>query len=118
RLTATLSIVLRYPAAWRSAAKRMASSVDPHARLGAWPRLEYVYASVDLCVIVACSKHHAFGDAKTHLARGQVGHQHGQLVFQIGRGIRRLDAGEDLAVSPFAHVQRKTQKLVGTVDFL
>ncbi len=55
----------------------------PHAGLGAGPGSSSVDAGLGLLVAVAGGQHHAFADAKLHLARRQVGDQHGELARQL-----------------------------------
>jgi len=67
---------------------------------------------------MAGRQHHAFADAKLHLARRQVGHHHGQLADQLLGLAGAGDAAEHVAVPAFTHVQRQAQQLGRAFDGL
>jgi len=87
--------------AWRT------RSAHAHAGLGAGERFQHVDAGVDRFIRVAGGQHHAFGHAELHLARRQIGHQHGQLADQLLRLVGRFDAGKDVARLFFADIERQ-----------
>ena len=60
---------------------------------------------------MACRKNHALRHAKLHFARGQVGHQHGELADQFFGLVHAGNAAEDIAHAAFAGVQRQAQQL-------
>ena len=62
---------------------------------------------------MAGGQHHAFAHAKLHFARGQVGHQHGELAHQLFRLVHAGDAAEDVAGCALARVQGQLQQLGG-----
>ena len=67
---------------------------------------------------VARREHHAFGDAETHLARGEV-RDHDRVAADEIRGlVGALDPGEDVAGAAFAEVERQLQELRRTIDLL
>ena len=91
---------------------------DAHARGCARHRVEQVQARVGLLVRGGGAQHHAFGHAELHLARRQVGHQHGQLADQLFRLVGRLDARENVAVAAFTYIEGQAQQLAGALDVL
>src|SRR5690606_34597203 len=97
--TATLTSVLLFAAVWRSGSTGrlmigpcLPASADAHARLCAGPGLQNIQAVVDAGIVMAGRQHHAFGDTETHLARRQIGNQHGQLIDEVGGLVSGLDA--------------------------
>src|SRR5471032_2288308 len=89
---------------------------DAHARFSAWPWVQDVDARVGFLVSSRSGHHHAFGNTELHLARRQVGYQHGQLADQLFRFVGRADAREYIAVTAFACIQGQTQQLVRTFN--
>ena len=81
------------------------------ACLGSHPAtVQHVDARIRLLVRMAGGQHHAFGNAELHLARRQVGDQHGELADQLFGLVGRGDAGEDVArlPSPASSVRRSS----------
>src|SRR5262245_24387062 len=63
------------------------------------------------------SQNHPLRHPELHLAGGEVRHHHGQPSFQLFRGIRGLDAGENGACA-VARVQAELEQLVGALHVL
>ena len=61
------------------------------------PGFEYVNAGIGLFIAVAGGQHHAFAHAELHLARCQVGDQHGELAFEVFGLVGAGDAAENIA---------------------
>src|SRR3954447_3578301 len=81
-------------------------SADAQPRHGAGVRLEDEQARMRLVVGVRRGEHHAFADAELHLARCEVGDDHGQLADELLGRVGRLDAAEDGARARLADVER------------
>src|SRR5688572_23012498 len=91
------------------------------------PRLELFYAHAGLCSRVGrneensrpfvprCGEHHAFGNAKLHLAGREIRHHDGELALELVRLVGRLDPGEHGACAA-AEIELEPEKLVRTLD--
>ena len=69
-----------------------------------------------LIVGIRGGQNHAFGDAKTHLARCEVSDHDGKAAFEFFGLIGATNAREDITRTPFADIEREAQELVGTFN--
>ena len=60
-------------------------------------------------------EHHAFGDAKAHLARGEVGNHKGEAALEVFGAVGGFDAGKDVA-GLAAQVEGELYQFVGAFD--